>query len=118
VEEPHRELAQMNVLVVPSRSEGMGIVILEALNMKVPVIASAVGGIKEVIKDNVTGMLFEPENASELALKINELLNDKMKSLILKENGFRYQRAVFNNDLFIQRHIEVYKSIVEKNGSM
>lgn len=61
-----RELAACDVLVVPSRWEGFGLVAVEAMRAARPVIASRVGGLPEVVQDGETGLLFTPGDVGEL----------------------------------------------------
>jgi glycosyltransferase involved in cell wall biosynthesis len=74
--------AAADLVVVPSlqgssgESEGQGIVILEAFAARVCVLASRIGGIANVIRDNITGVLVEPGNVQELANAMKQLLND------------------------------------------
>jgi glycosyltransferase involved in cell wall biosynthesis len=63
-------------LVVPSIYEGMPLVVLEAMEAGVPVIASAVSGIPEVVEDGLTGWLVPPEDPDRLAGALREALND------------------------------------------
>ena len=72
-----------SVFVLPSRYESFGIVILEAGICKIPVIASNVGGIPEIICNGKNGLLVEPDNDLQLADKIIKLLQDKKLSLEL-----------------------------------
>ena len=66
----------MDIFILPSKTEPFGIVLLEAGLMKLPVIASNVDGIPEIIENNVNGLLFESENLEELAEKIEFLLDN------------------------------------------
>jgi glycosyltransferase involved in cell wall biosynthesis len=61
-----------DVVVVPSEWEGLGLVAIEAISFCVPVFASNVGGLPEVVKDGFNGKLFEPGNYKELAELINK----------------------------------------------
>jgi len=65
-----------DIFVLPSIHEALGLVILEAMSVGLPVIASNVGGIPEIVKDGFNGLLFEPRNSRDLAEKIGTLLND------------------------------------------
>jgi len=76
-------LKMSDVLVQPSLSEGFPLTILEAMYYNVPVIASNVGGIPEIIKNGETGILVKPENPEELRkavllLSENKILRDKL----------------------------------------
>ena len=69
-EASHEELTRARFLVMPSRCyEGFGIVIIEAFAHSVPVLASRLGSMAELVDDGVTGLLFEPGNAKDLARK-------------------------------------------------
>ncbi len=70
-------LQAMNIFVLPSKSEAFGISILEAMRAEVPIIASKVGGIPEIIKHNLNGLLVEQGDVKKLTTTILKLLNDK-----------------------------------------
>ena len=69
-------LAHADVLVLPSRYEELGSILVEALQAGVPVVASRTGGIPEVVRDLETGLLVAPEDAGALASAIDRLLGD------------------------------------------
>jgi glycosyltransferase involved in cell wall biosynthesis len=69
--------ARTNVLVVPSRDDAMPLVPLEAAAFAVPVVATSVGGLPEVIRDGVTGRLVPPERPELLLRAVIELLTDR-----------------------------------------
>lgn len=69
-------LAKWKFLVVPSISESFGQVVLEAAMFSKPVIATLVGGLPEVIKDNKTGILVEKNNIGDLSKAITRLINN------------------------------------------
>ncbi len=76
VENASSYLAALDIFVLPSRSEGLGYVLLEAGMAGLPVIATNVGGIPEVIQDNETGILVRSGDVDELASGIGTLLAD------------------------------------------
>lgn len=69
-----RRMASAAVTVVPSRSEAFGMVNIESMAVGTPVVASAVGGIVEVVRDGVDGLLVPPEDPAALAAGLVELL--------------------------------------------
>lgn len=75
----------IDCLAIPSVYEPLGIVALEAQAMRIPVIASNIEGLNEIVLDKKTGLLFEPRNEKDLAEKILLLYSDKK----LKENLVR-----------------------------
>ena len=82
-------LARARALVVPSTYEGMPLVVLEAMEAGVPVIASAVSGIPEVVANGETGWLVPPENSTALARAVREATNDPEEARRRGENGRR-----------------------------
>lgn len=82
----HKILPEADVLVLPSISESFGIVLLEAMAAGVPVVATNVGGIPEIIADDV-GILVEPKNAMAIGDAINRILSDPALSSNLSLNA-------------------------------
>ena len=72
-----RFLSPIDVFVLPSLYEGMGVAILEAMAAAKPVVGTTVGGIPELVADGITGLLVPPRNAGALARAISRLLSDK-----------------------------------------
>lgn len=95
-------------LVVPSVSEGLPRVILEAMALAKPVIASRVGGIPELVKDGETGFLVAPKDAEQLASKLMTLLSDKDLAVKMGERG----RAIIKDKFSNQRYIENYLKMI------
>lgn len=77
-----REMLKADILIVPSREEGFGLVAIEAMASKIPVIASKTGGLVEIIEDLKTGYLFEKDDSDMLADKILQVLNTDQEKLI------------------------------------
>ena len=65
-----------DLIVLPSSSESFGLVLIEALSCGKPVIGSNVGGINEIITEDV-GLLIDPNDSTDLANAIDRILNDK-----------------------------------------
>ena len=76
LDEPQRILSEADLLVIPSHTEGLPNVALEALAMEVPVLATAVGGTPEVVEDGRTGRLVAPRSPEALANGIIQFLDD------------------------------------------
>jgi len=96
-------LKQMDVFVFPSLSEGLGIAILEALVAKKLIIASNIGGIKELIKNKETGILVEPTNVDDLYNAIKWVLENKEEAIKLREESFKWINQ--NKNLFDIREV-------------
>jgi len=85
--EIHNILSDIDTLVVPSIwHENSPLVILEAFSAKTPVLASSIGGIPELIKDGVNGLLFNPGDHNELYTKIKLIINNPKILEMIKRN--------------------------------
>jgi len=100
------------VVVVPSRMESLPTTIKEAFYLNVPVIATNVGGIPELIKDDETGMLVPSENPNKLADAVNELLFDKQKAKRLANNGNKFVKSHMTWDIILPKYIQFYEDLV------
>jgi glycosyltransferase involved in cell wall biosynthesis len=82
---PNEELpyyySQADLFVLPSLSEGFGLVLAEAMMCGLPAVATKVGGVTDIIKDGVNGLVVRPKSSDDLTKKINRLLqDDKLRS--------------------------------------
>ena len=80
-------LSVMDVFVMPSLEEGLGLSIMEAMLAGVAVAATDAGGISTLVKDNQTGILVKPADAHNLALAIIELIKNKEKARSLSSSA-------------------------------
>ena len=101
---------ESQILVDPSRIESIPQVIKEAFFLQVPVIATNVGGIPELISNNITGLLVPPENPEAMPDAINELLNDNNTKQRLSKNAFEFINKNFSWDILIEKYIKLYES--------
>lgn len=88
-------LAAADVYVQPSRTEAFGVAIVEAMRQSLPVVATRVGGIPEVVLDGETGLLVSPESPGELAAAISRLLLDRELADSFARSGHARWRAMF-----------------------
>ncbi|MBN8249909.1 MAG: glycosyltransferase family 4 protein, partial [Verrucomicrobia bacterium] len=77
VKEPSALYALMDINVLPSRREGLGLAVIEGLASGVPTLGSRSGGIPEIIEDGESGLLFEPGNAAALRVCLERLVADR-----------------------------------------
>lgn len=87
-------LKAFDIFILPSLTEGLGLVLLEAGYAKLPVIASRVGGIPEVIENNTTGILVNPRDSDAIALAITKLYRE---SSTRKELGEALHKKILND---------------------
>jgi glycosyltransferase involved in cell wall biosynthesis len=100
-----RFLDNIDIFVLPSRSEGFGIALIEAMAKGVPCIASDIDGPKEIIKNSEYGLLFQHENADALAQKIEFRINNME---IETEKIRNYIIDNYSIDCMINRILNVY----------
>ena len=74
--------------------------------------ATNVGGIPELIKDNETGMLVPSENPDKLADAVNELLSDKQKAERLANNGNKFIKNNMTWDIILPKYIQFYEDLL------
>jgi glycosyltransferase involved in cell wall biosynthesis len=108
--------SQCTIFVAPSIYESFGIIFLEAMNEKKPVIGTNVGGIPEIINDGETGLLVEPGDSINLATKINDLLSHPEKSKLMGEKGKDRLKNYFSADAFAEKTISIYQKILSEKS--
>jgi glycosyltransferase involved in cell wall biosynthesis len=108
--------ADLSVAALPSLREAQGISILEAMARRRPVVASAVGGIPEVITSGVDGLLVPPADPSALADALTRLLLDPAARERLGEAGYRTVRDRFSIDAQVKRIEAVYDEDLARAG--
>ena len=108
-EETMAILKSSTILVVPSRMESIPQVIKEAFYLKIPVIATSVGGVPEIIENRKNGILISPENPNEMIQEINDLLVNPQLIDELTKNAFDFITRNFTWDVLIEKYIELYE---------
>jgi len=103
-------LKSSQILVVPSRTESIPQVIKEAFYLKVPVIATNVGGIPELITDNETGILVPSEDPEKLVTEINNLLDNEEARRNYTNNAFEFINNNFSWDVLLEKYTNLYES--------
>ena len=110
--EAMKNLKASSILVVPSRMESLPQSIKEAFFLKIPVIATSVGDIPEVIKNNETGILVPPNDPQLLLDAINSLLEDKEKASKMTEHAYDFIIKNFTWEKLISKYADFYKNLV------
>ena len=98
------------VLDARGDTEGLGVVLLEAMNYGVPVIASNIGGIVDIVVDQETGVLVPPADPQALATALHSVLGDPARARRLGEAGQRRLAEYFSWDVILARLEAVYRS--------
>ena len=102
-------LRVMDVFVLASLYEGLPVSILEAMAAGIPVVATNIGGIKEVVLNGKTGFLVKPGNSSALADKIKEVLENEEMGKKFGKLGFKRVKEEFSIDKTVNRIENLWK---------
>lgn len=104
-------LSAGEMLVMPSRWEGFGLAAAEAAGCELPVIASNVPGLAEVVRHGQTGLLVPPGDADALAGAMERLLGDATSAAIMGALGRKRVLANFRIDRFVAAHANLYRCL-------
>ena len=104
------KLKESSLLVVPSRMESIPQVIKEAFYLKVPVIATNVGGNPELVTHQETGILVPPEDPEKLTIAINNLLDNEETGRNFANNAFEFINNNFSWDVLLEKYTSLYES--------
>jgi glycosyltransferase involved in cell wall biosynthesis len=98
VDDMSETMARWDIYVQPSVAEGLGIAALEAMALGIPVVASDVGGLREIVVNGETGYLVPPKSAAKLAGRIRELANDPALRRRLGDNARKRAATEFSRE--------------------
>lgn len=105
-------LSRSNLLVLSSVAEGMPNAILEAMACGLPVVATGVGGVPEVVEDGRTGFLVPPRNAQALADALGRILTDENMAAELGRNGRMRVERSYSVSAMVRMHEEVFRTLL------
>ncbi|HYL97366.1 MAG TPA: glycosyltransferase family 4 protein [Blastocatellia bacterium] len=108
-------LAAVDVVVVPSWDEGFSLVAIEAMASRRAVVASDIGGLKDIIKDNFSGVLFPSRDSNALANKLLWVVSDAPFRERIAAQGQKEVYARFNREHVIDRIEALYKKVLGEN---
>lgn len=105
-------LVGADLFLLPSESESFGLSALEALAAKVPVIATRVGGVPEVVRDGENGLLFAVGDVAGMSAAAIDLLSDDARRQAMGLAGERWALENFRQDLIVARYRELYERVL------
>jgi glycosyltransferase involved in cell wall biosynthesis len=107
-----RILSSLDVFVLPSRYEGFGIAIVEAMAAGLPVIASKIGGIPEIVIHGETGLLVPPDDPGALADALRELTANPERAKAMGQRGRQRAKALFSVEAMVKQHEDLYEQLL------
>ena len=108
-------LSVADLLLLPSQSESFGLTALEAMACEVPVIATRVGGIPELVVDDECGYLFDVGDVAGMAAASVRVLNDNLERERLGKRGREIAVSCFKTDMIIPQYEELYDSVLRQS---
>lgn len=109
-------LSCINVFLLPSLNEGFGMVLIEAMAARKPVIATNVGGVPEVIINGTTGILVPPEDPEAFSSAIIKLYNNPEMSLEMGSAGYSRARNLFDIKTTVHEFEDLYSKLIKEKG--
>jgi len=108
-------LKAVDVFVLPSRQEGMPTILLDAMACGLPVIASRIGGVVDVVEDGKSGILFEPGDEAGLSFAMIKLVKDEKLRQRLGSEARRRIVEGFSIDRIAEEYIKLYGELLNSN---
>jgi glycosyltransferase involved in cell wall biosynthesis len=105
-------LPMLDAFILPSLKEGLPMALLEAMAVKVPVIATKVGAIPNVIEDGINGILIPPKNSDAIADAINRMLSNRYSAKEMANRGFEKVRDHYSADIMARKYLAIYKDLL------
>ena len=110
VDKPFENSGYFDLLLLTSKNEGMGLVMLEAANYKKPTVARNVGGVGEFIKDGVSGLLIN-NSPAEMANKMNSLTSEKLNKM--GEASYQILVKDFTDKVMASNYLKLYNFLIK-----
>jgi len=101
-------MSHINILVMPSHTENFPYTLLEAMRAKIPVVATKVGGIPEILEGYPSDLLVEPRQIDDLARGILKLIRDPYLSTQLAEQNYSNFREYYSSERMVRGTLEIY----------
>ena len=107
-------LSPADVFLLASSEESFGLSALEAMSCAVPVVATAVGGVPEVVRDGETGLLSPADDLARYAERVRELLFDRERARAMGRAAREDVLARFARAPIIDRYEQLYRRVIER----
>ncbi len=105
------EMRHASALVLPTLEDNCPMVVIEAMAQGVPVVASNIGGVPDLVDDGISGLLFEPSSRRSMRRAVQKLMDNCDLRVMLGHNGREVASAKFSPKNVAMQHIEIYKNL-------
>ncbi|MBT8195827.1 MAG: glycosyltransferase family 4 protein, partial [Bacteroidia bacterium] len=105
-------LPEIDVFLITSKTEGLGTTVLDAIANKIPVVATAAGGIPEMIRDEETGLICDTGDYKILSKNVQRMISDKRLQNKVIENAYQLVNKEFTKEITANKTLEIYKAIL------
>lgn len=112
-----RILPGLDALLMPSIREGLGTAILDAFLARVPVVSTRVGGIPELVMDEKTGLISDPDDFNKLVENVLRILNDQEFANDLRKNAFEHVRS-FSKERMAEKTASLYAEVTGRKENL
>jgi len=116
VEDLAAEFAKLDLFILPSLTEGFPLSILEAMASGLPVAATPVGGIPEIIEHGRTGLLFRAKDPSAIADTVISILSDHEKALAMGKQGYEKAIREYSPATYSKKLDVLYQELLRYKG--
>lgn len=111
-----QHLAQATLLALPSLEDNCPMVVLEAMAASVPVLAAKVGGLPDLIEDEVNGLFCDPLNAASLSGGVQRLLENPSLAEKLARRAREMAVGRYHPEVIARKHLEIYREVLNPNS--
>ena len=105
--------AMADVLVLPSHSEGSPNVLLEAMAANLPIVATAVGGVPEIVEDSKSALLVPASDPTAMATAIARVLADRHLAEQLTQNSAALVATRYAPEKYVRSLVEIYRKVID-----
>ena len=105
-------LAALDVFILPSNKEGLGSILLDAMNQQLPIIASGVGGVPDIVRDGKNGILIDPGRPDQLKAAILRLSEAPELRRKFGDRGHQLAKN-FSANVMCQKYLSLYQAVVD-----
>lgn len=108
--------AGMDIICLTSKNEGTPVSLIEAQAANIPVISTNVGGVKDIIRNQETGIIVDERDCDLYANELLELVENEKKRQKMSQNGWKHVEERFHYTTLVQNVDEFYKELLKKKG--